>query len=97
MDFSDEEMVDPTVVDSWSIKDILAHLNAWEAELVKMLWQLSQGSNPSTVQLSGESIDERNAQWQAIYKNRPLEAVLEDYQAVRQQTIRRVDQFSGLS
>ena len=91
---SDEEMLDPTVADSWSVKDIIAHLNAWEAELVRMLWQLLQGSKPSTVQLSGESIDERNAQWQALYKNRPLEAVLEDYQAVRQQTLRRVDQFS---
>jgi len=39
---SDLDLLEAGVVEDWSIKDILAHLSAWEAELVKLLWQARQ-------------------------------------------------------
>ena len=80
----------PGVMGDWSIKDILYHLTMWEAELVKLLWQISQGQSPSTALISNISDDERNAQWQAQGQSRSVEQVLADFQGVRRQTTRRL-------
>lgn len=91
---SDEEMVAESVFDDWTVKDILAHLTMWEAELVKLLWQARQGQKPTSVHFAEVSMDEQNAKWHRRNKDRPLERVLGDYHGVRPQTIRRVEAFS---
>ena len=90
-----EEMQEPGVNGDWSIKDILTHLCAWEAELVKLLWQASSGKKPNTVHFDSErDVDAMNLSWYNERKERPLEAVLEDLHAVRKQTLRRVAEFT---
>ena len=76
------------------MKDVLSHLSHWEAELVKLLWEASQGDSPTTVHFGKTPVDEVNAAWQAESANRPLERVLADFIAVRKQTSRRVQAFS---
>jgi hypothetical protein len=91
---SDEAMQEPGVVGEWSVKDILFHLSMWEGEMVRMLWQAIQGQTPTTRQFTQVSVDETNAAWQQNSQTRPLENVLQDYHAVRQQTFRRVMPFT---
>ena len=91
---SEEEMEKP-VFDQWSVKDILAHITMWEAELVKLLFQARQGIKPSTVHFSKESVDKRNEKWYRQNKDRSLEQVLDDFHGVRNQTIRRVEAYSN--
>lgn len=92
--FSDQEMTELQTDDGWAIKDILSHLVRWEAELVKLLWQLRQGQRPTTVHFTGMDIDEINSRWLAEDRSRPLERILDDFQGVRRQTIRRIGSFS---
>jgi hypothetical protein len=91
---SDEVMLEAGVVGDWSIKDILAHLSAWEAELVKLLWQASHGERPSGIYASGVPVDEVNTVWSQAARSRPLDRVIDDFISVRKQTIRRVEPFS---
>jgi hypothetical protein len=91
---SDEAIQEPGVIGEWSVKDILSHLIAWEAEQVKLLWQAKQGVQPSSVHFSNQSVDELNTAWYEEFHTRPLERILSDFQAVRKQTERRVDAFS---
>lgn len=91
---SEAQMQEPGVSGDWSIKDILVHLSLWEAELVTLLWQARQGRKPTSAQLGKEAVDDLNARWHAMYKDRDLERVLDDFHAVRQQTARRVDGFT---
>jgi hypothetical protein len=91
---SETEMTEPGVSGEWSVKDILAHLTYWEAELIKLLWQAQQGQKPSTVQFQEESVDEVNARWYEDIKKRQLDRVLADFDSVRKQTIRRVENLS---
>jgi hypothetical protein len=91
---SDEAVLEAGVVGEWSVKDILSHLIAWEAEQVKLLWQAKQGIQPNTVHFSDRSVDELNAAWYAEFKARPLDRILADFQAVRKQTERRVNSYS---
>jgi hypothetical protein len=92
----DELMLSPDVVGEWSIKDILVHLSLWEAELVTLLWQARQGRKPTTAQLSPETVDDLNARWYVMHKDRTLAQVMDDFRAVRHQTARRVDGFTDL-
>ena len=89
-----EQWVVPGVVGEWSIKDILAHLSRWEAELVKLLWQARQGIKPTTMHFSQVNVDETNRLWFIEARSRSLEHVLEDFHAVRNQTLLRAETFS---
>jgi hypothetical protein len=90
---SEEEMLLPGTMGDWSVKDLLAHLSRWEAELVKLLWQARQGLQPSTILNSPISFDEINARWQQEDQDRPLKRILEDFHGVREQTMRRLESF----
>jgi hypothetical protein len=91
---SPEEMLEPGVVGDWSIKDILAHLSRWEAELVKLLWQARQGIQPTGLLTDESPVDEVNARWYQEDQARPLDRIQEDFNGVREQTIRRLDYFT---
>ena len=93
-DLQDEKLLSAGVSNDWSIKDILAHLTRWEGELVKLLWQVSQGQRPSSLHFSRQSVDEINEEWQKKSRSRPLALVLEDFHGVRTQTVRRLEHFS---
>jgi hypothetical protein len=91
---SDEALVEPGVVGSWSVKDIMFHICMWEAELVKLLWQASQGLPPSAVFFSSLPFDEINAGWTVEGQSRSFDQVWEDFQSVRKQTVRRLSAFN---
>ena len=91
---SDEILLQPGVVGEWSIKDLLIHLTRWEAELVKLLWQARQGKSPSSVHFSEVAVDAMNDRWYQESSTRSLEVALEDFHGVRNQTIRRVEEFT---
>ena len=93
-ELSPEEYETSGVVGEWSLKDVLAHLTRWEAELVKLLWQAYNGQRPTTLHFSDLEVDKINARWQVESRPRQLEKVLEDFHAVRNQTARRVEEFS---
>jgi hypothetical protein len=91
---SEAEMIQPGAAGDWSIKDLLAHLSRWEAEVVKLLWQAQQGLRPTTLLNSEEPTDEVNARWQQEDQDRPLERILLDFHGVREQTLRRIEHFT---
>lgn len=91
----DGQMVEPGVMDDWSIKDILAHVSRWEGETVTMLFELKQGQKPTRARIKNmEDVDRVNAEWHEEDKDRPLDLVLSDFRGLRKQTIRRVEKFT---
>jgi uncharacterized protein (TIGR03083 family) len=87
------ELVDPGVIADWSVKDVLAHLTAWEAEMVTLLAKAKRGQKPKWPATQSET-DALNAKWHKENKNRPLDRVRADFQGVRQQTVRQVEGLS---
>ncbi len=91
----EDEMTEPKVMDGWSLKDILAHISRWEAELVTMLFELKRGKEPSRARIEGmDDVDRLNAKWYEEDKDRPLHLVQGDFRGLRKQTIRRLEGFS---
>jgi uncharacterized protein (TIGR03083 family) len=88
------QLADPGVADGWSAKDLMAHVTAWEAELLKGLAQGRAGKRPAYFSLTDADIDARNAQWRKEFKGKALAKVLEDYQTVRGQTLRQVERLT---
>lgn len=90
----DEDFFEPAAIGPWTVKDLLVHLTLWEAQLVTLLWQAKRGQRPTTVHFDGESDDEINTRWYQENTERPLAIVMDDFYGVRNQTIRRVEEFS---
>ena len=90
---SEEFMTQPGLNGDWSVKDLLVHLTRWEAELVKLLWQVGRGMKPTTLHFSQVPVDETNQRWYEESRARPLDLVLQDFHAVRKQTVRRVNEL----
>lgn len=90
----DEALQQPGVVGEWSVKDVMSHLIAWETELIKLLWQAQQGQKPTSAHFGSMALDDLNATFYRETKDRPLDRVMADFQAVRKQTARRIDAFA---
>jgi hypothetical protein len=81
----DEALVEPGVMDSWSIADILAHLTAWESELVTALLRVDQGKKPGRLLKAYEDVDGYNANRFAENQGRDLDRIFADWHDVRLQ------------
>jgi hypothetical protein len=91
---TEAELAQPGAAGDWSAKDILAHVTAWEAEILKALGQSRMGKRPTINDLTDAEVDVQNAQWQKQTLKKPLAKVMEDLNGVRQQIIRQVERMS---
>jgi hypothetical protein len=58
----DSRLVEPGVMDNWSVKDILAHVTTWEEEALKHLPLIVEGGRPPRYSMEYGGIDAFNAQ-----------------------------------
>jgi hypothetical protein len=91
---TDEQLLQPGVIGEWSVKDILSHLTAWEAEVVTRLAKLQAGKKIQTIIPAGSDIDGLNAKWYQEHQDRDLDRVLADFHGVREQMIRQVESLT---
>lgn len=82
-----DEMVQPGAADGWSVKDVLAHIAAWQSRLVRLLFQLPRQAKP---QWDTRDVDGINAQIYDQQKDRTLDVVLADFHGVYEQVRLRV-------
>jgi uncharacterized protein (TIGR03083 family) len=71
----DARLVEPGVVDDWSVKDVLAHVTAWEEEALKHLPLVIGGGTPPRYAAQG-GIDAFNARAVEASRGRSLAEVL---------------------
>ena len=74
--------VEKTLYDSWSVKDLLAHLGFWERRTATVFKVLQAGD--SVPSMGGFSMDEVNARTFTANHGRPLEEVQAEEQAAYQ-------------
>ncbi len=82
-----DAMLRPGVVGLWSIKDILAHLCAWESELITALSRLD---NQMPEMMKIEDINDWNEEQYHLNAPRPLDVVLEDFEGVHKHLLQAV-------
>jgi hypothetical protein len=88
-------MIEPRTQGDWSVKDVLAHLAACEAELVRALArEVAQNKKPAIVSIDAAEVQRQNMQWYEENRDRPLDRVMEDFNGVRKQLLRQVSGFN---
>jgi hypothetical protein len=88
---TDAQLQEPGAADEWSVKDVLSHLTAWEAEVITIWAKFKRGQKlPKTLYTDAE-IEAQNARWYAQNKTRPLDRVQADFQGVHKQLLRQVE------
>jgi hypothetical protein len=80
----------------WSIKDILAHLTAWQKCLLTDMQDATSGDEPATsaMNITGEEMDRLNEQFYQGNKARPLNEVLADFHSTHSQLLATVQAMS---
>ncbi len=93
---TDDQMLRVGAVGLWSVKDVLAHLVSWEAELVTVLSQLEQHKRRAPRIVEIDDIDEWNAEQYRTNAPRPLKAVLDDFYGVHRHLIAAIERLDDL-
>ena len=73
---TDTQMTTAGVIGDWSVKDILAHIIAWEEEALKYLPLIAQGKRPLRYSVTYGGIDAFNTLVVEKNKEKPMPEVL---------------------
>lgn len=73
---TEARLLEPGVVDNWSVKDILAHVTTWEDEALASLPLIAEGGKPFKYSVRYGGIDAFNALKTEEKKTLPLSEVL---------------------
>ena len=73
---SEAEMLEPGVIGTWSVKDIIAHVTSWEEEALTHLPVVLAGGKPPRYSVTHGGINAFNAQMTARNRDVPLSEVL---------------------
>lgn len=91
---SEEQMTTPTVNGTWSIKDNIAHLTAWQGYLLNQLQGVILGQEPPQFMPGLSTEDEINERVYQEHKDRPLAEVLATFRASYQQVLATIQAMS---
>ena len=70
------EMLEPGVIGTWSVKDIIAHVTTWEEEALAHLPLILAGGKPPRYSVTHGGINAFNAQMTARNRELPLAEVI---------------------
>jgi len=87
-----DQMNQPGAVGVWSVKDVLVHIAFWECYEANILRAVARGETPELT--ADDETERRNASVLTQYYQRPLSAVIADWQQAREDLL---EQLAGLS
>ena len=88
-----DQMLIPGVAGYWSIKDIIAHLTAWQSELVTGLNHIQNKRVPNIVKI--EDMQSWNEEQYHINVRRPFSDVFQDFEGVHRMLVKMVGDFNS--
>ena len=95
---NEAQMSKPGVIEGWSVKDVLAHVNTWEEEALKYLPVVLQGKKPPLYAVKYGGLDAFNAKMTAEKRDLSLPEVLKRLEVTHQRLVEYIqtvpeDQF----
>lgn len=86
----DRRMIEPGVTGEWSVKDILAHVAAWQDEALKYLPVIAEGKRPPRYSVMYGGIHAFNERVTVEKKGLSLEKVLNQLHATHRRVVEMV-------
>ena len=84
---SDEEMAAPGVAGAWSVRDILAHLAAWDRETTEMFRGMLQGERPPFLDMDEDGIEAFNLERHSSTAGGSVAEAVSDLIAAREELV----------
>jgi hypothetical protein len=94
---TDEEMLKPGVAGDWSIRDVLAHVAAWDRAQTEAYRMMLRGERPALLDLDEEANEAFNHEHHERLKDLDLQEVITELFAAREEMVevlREVDNNS---
>lgn len=88
---AEAQLAEPGVTGDWSVKDILAHVTAWEEEALKHLPSIAGGGRPPRYSVTYGGIDAFNALKVQETQHHSPSVVIARHQAIHRQLIDYID------
>ncbi len=82
------------VESDWSIKDILAHITAWEVKMSEAFAEIQASGVPHSWPETDADVDALNAEFYAANKDKPLTLVLSEFEDAFPQAVAATEAFS---
>ena len=89
---TEEQMHQPGVMGEWTIKDVLAHITAWQTRLITALFKAEKGFAPETTE-SGKAVDQLNERFYREMKDRSFDQVWDDLDSSYHQILTRLENW----
>lgn len=86
-----ENLIYSTYLDTWRVKDVLAHLTFAEIGFMEIFQDIVHGGDSEKAKIN---VDEYNYEKMAQYKNVPLGTIVQKYRETRAATLEFVDSLS---
>jgi len=87
-----EQMV-VSVLDDWSVKDLLAHVAVWEEQLLPDFRRVNEGHTPAFAAFRSEYIDRWNEMLMPLRRGFPLDQAIHEFHYCRSATLIALDQI----
>ncbi len=84
---SEEEMLEPGPAGDWSVRDILAHIAAWDRAQTAAFRDMLKGERPPLLDLDLEGIEEFNREHHAATPDASLDEVITELFASREEML----------
>ncbi len=89
LNLSAEQMTAPELDGGWSVKDTLAHITAWEQEMIGWLQTAQRDETPERPPfgLGDQVVDQINAGFYQANRDKTLEQVMDEFSASYRETM----------
>jgi hypothetical protein len=84
-------MTNPGAAGDWCVKDLIAHISAYENWLVELFAAVRRGALPSPSVLNDPDVDKRNAVVYAANKDRPLAGVQAESKVIFEKLVAAIE------
>jgi hypothetical protein len=91
---SEEQLTTPGVNGTWSIKDNIAHLSAWQKVLLARLLAVRDNTHYEEDTIASLDVDTGNEQLYQQNKTRSLSDVLAEFDSIHQQVVQTVESMT---
>ncbi len=77
----EDQMTTPGLESGWSVKDVLAHIQVWEARMISWLEDAQRGEIPQMLPpgMTWDDLDQMNEETYLQNRDRPLSEVLTEF------------------
>ena len=89
-----ERLEEKGVETNWSVKDILAHMTAWETKMSNAFGEVLISDDPPDWPITHQAVDELNAKFYEENKDKSLSQVLAEFEASYPKAVAAINALS---